>query len=57
MATSSFNKEFKIRSKKGMKSLEKIVNKPRKGKRISKNLTSPDRIKQGEEKLKRMLSR
>lgn len=57
MATSSFNKNFMLDSEKAVESFSKIVANPAKSVRINRSLTSSEREKQGEEKLKRMFSR
>lgn len=56
MAISSFNKNFMLDSEKAVESFSKIVANPAKSVRINRSLTSSEREKQGEEKLKRMFS-
>ena len=57
MAISSFDKEFIIDSKKAADSLARIIDKPSKSIEIDRSLTSPEKERQGEEKLKQILSR
>lgn len=57
MATSSFDKDFTLKSERAVKSFVNIVNHPKPSKKIDRSLTSPNRRKQGEDKLKRMFSR
>jgi hypothetical protein len=57
MATSSFNKNFILDSKKAVKSFEKIVSTPARSVKIDRSLTSPARVARGEKKLIQMLSR
>ena len=57
MATSSFFKDFVIDSKKAADSLAEIMSKPSKGIKIDRTLTSPERERAGEEKLKKILIR
>lgn len=57
MATSSFNKNFMLDSEKAVESFSKIIANPAKSVRINRSLTSSEREKQGEERLKRMFSR
>lgn len=57
MATSSFNKDFTLNTKKAVESFEKIISTPTKSVKIRKELVSPDRKRRGELKLKQMLSR
>lgn len=57
MATSSFDKDFTLKSERAVKSFIEIVNNPKPSKKIDRSLTSPERRKQGEDKLKRMFSR
>jgi hypothetical protein len=57
MATSSFNKDFTLDSKKAVDSFTKIITNPAKSVKIDRTLTSPERERQGELKLRRMLSR
>ncbi|MEQ8154370.1 MAG: hypothetical protein ABRQ25_05740 [Clostridiaceae bacterium] len=57
MATSSFNKDFTLDSKKAVESFAKIISNPTKSVKLDRNLTSPARERQGEQKLKQMLSR
>ncbi|SHK41602.1 hypothetical protein [Paramaledivibacter caminithermalis] len=57
MATSSFNKDFTLDSKKAIDSFTKIITNPAKSVKIDRTLTLPERERQGELKLRRMLSR
>lgn len=57
MATSSFNKDFTLDSKKSVDSFKKIISNPAKSVKINRNLVSPEREREGELKLKQMLSR
>lgn len=57
MATSSFDKEFYLNTKKSVESFEKIISSTDKGKKIIFSLVSPEKISRGEQKLKQTLSR
>ena len=57
MATSSFNKDFTLNTKKAVESFEKIVYTPAKSIKRNKNLFSPENERRGQQKLKQMLSR
>lgn len=57
MATSSFTKDFTLTTKEAVESFERIISTPNKGKKINKNLVSPEIERRGELKLKRMISR
>jgi len=57
MATSSFNKDFTLNTKKAVESFEKIISTPKKSVKINRNLVSPGKERRGEQKLKQMLSR
>ncbi len=57
MATSSFNKDFTLNTKKAVESFEKIISTPAKSIKTNKNLFSPENERRGEQKLKQMLSR
>ena len=57
MATSSFNKDFTLDSKKAVKSFERIVSTPARSVKVDRSLTSPARAVRGEKRLKQMLSR
>ena len=57
MATSSFNKDFTLNSKKAVDSFERIISTPPKSVKIDKNIISPEKERRGELKLKRILSR
>ena len=57
MATSSFNKDFTLNTKKAVESFERIISTPKKSVKINRNLVSPEKSRRGEQKLKRMLSR
>jgi hypothetical protein len=56
MATSSFNKNFVLDNKNAVKSFTKMISNPNKCINIDETLVSPDQIKRGEEKLKKILS-
>lgn len=57
MATSSFNKNFTLDSKKAAESFGKMLHSPAKSVKINRTLTSPEKERRGEMTLKRMLSR
>lgn len=57
MATSSFNKDFKLDTKKAVESFERIISTPKKSVKINRNLVSSERAKRGEQRLKQILSR
>ena len=57
MATSSFNKDFTLKTKKAVESFERILSTPTKSVKINKELLSADKERRGEQKLKQMLSR
>jgi hypothetical protein len=57
MATSSFNKDFTLNTKKAVESFERIISAPNKSIKIDRNLVSPEKERRGEQKLKQMLSR
>lgn len=57
MATSSFEKDFTLSSKKAVDSFVRIVSTPAKSVKIDRNLVSPEKERRGEQKLKQMLSR
>ena len=57
MATSSFNKDFTLNTKKAVESFERIIFTPKKRIKIDRNLVSPEKERRGEQKLKQMLSR
>lgn len=57
MATSSFNKDFTLNTKKTVESFERIVSTSAKSVKIDKKLLSPEKERRGEQKLKQMLSR
>ena len=57
MATSSFNKDFTLKTKKAVESFERIVSTPTKSIKIDKKFLSPEKERRGEIKLKQMLSR
>lgn len=56
MATTSFNKDFTLDSKKSVNSFLKILDKPTESIKINKKLVSPEKEKRGVEELKRILS-
>jgi len=57
VATSSFDKNFKLDSKNAVNSFTKIINESVDTIKIDRNLTSPEKERRGEEKLKKTLSR
>jgi len=57
MATSSFNKDFTLSTKKAVESFERIISTPNKNIKINRDLVSPENERRGEQKLKRMLYR
>lgn len=57
MATSSFNKDFTLNSKKAVDSFERIISTPTKSVKINRELVSSEKERRGELKLKQMLSR
>ncbi|MBM7560415.1 hypothetical protein [Marinitoga litoralis] len=57
MATSSFNRNFTLKSKREVESFIKIIQTPSKPIKIDKKLVSPEREKEGVEKLRKILSR
>ena len=57
MATSSFDKDFTLNTKKAVESFERIVSTPTRSVKIKKELISPDRERRGELILKQILSR
>ncbi|SDC65784.1 hypothetical protein SAMN04515654_12340 [Halanaerobium congolense] len=57
MATSSFNKDFTLNTKKAVESFERIISTPKKGIKIDRNLVSAEKERRGEQKLKQILSR
>ena len=57
MAASSFNKDFKLDSKKAVESFERIISTPTRYAKINRDLVSPERERRGELKLKQILSR
>lgn len=57
MATSSFNKDFTLNTKKAVESFERIISTPAKSAKINRDLLSPEKERRGEQKLKQMLSR
>ena len=56
MATSSFNKDFVLDTKKTVESFEKIISTPKKTLVIDKNILTKEKERQGEERLKQILS-
>ncbi|MFA5675411.1 MAG: hypothetical protein WDA65_02715 [Christensenellales bacterium] len=56
MATSSFTKSFILDSKKATKSFTKIISTPANSVKINRSLTAEDKEKQGEMKLRKILS-
>ncbi|SHJ33425.1 hypothetical protein SAMN02745751_02309 [Dethiosulfatibacter aminovorans DSM 17477] len=57
MATSSFNKDFTLNTKKAVESFERIMSTPKKSIKIDRSLVSPEKERRGEQKLEQMLSR
>ena len=57
MATSSFNKDFTLNTRKAVESFEKIISTPTNSLKINRELVSPEKERRGERKLKQMLSR
>ncbi|MDK2868587.1 MAG: hypothetical protein PWP38_2902 [Clostridiales bacterium] len=57
MATSSFNKDFTLNTKKAVASFERIIATPNKSIKINRDLVSPEKERRGEQKLKQILSR
>jgi hypothetical protein len=57
MATSSFNKDFTLKTKKAVESFERIISAPVKSVKLDKKILSPEKERRGEEKLKLMLPR
>ena len=57
MATSSFNKDFTLNTKKAVESFERIISTSTKSIKTNKELFSPESERRGEQKLKQMLSR
>ncbi|MBK5211745.1 MAG: hypothetical protein JJE36_05475 [Coriobacteriia bacterium] len=57
MATSSFSKDFTLTSKKAVDSFTKIISVPAVSVKIDRSLLTPERERQGELKVKQMLSR
>ncbi len=57
MAISSFNKDFTLNTKEAVESFERIISTSTKNIKVNKELLSPERQKQGELRIKQMLSR
>lgn len=57
MATSSFDKNFVLNNKESINILTKMINNPIDSVKIDKKLISPNQVKRGEAKLKKILSR
>ena len=57
MATSSFNKEFTLNTKKAVDSFAKIISTPISSVKVDRKLVSSEEEKRGELKLKQILSR
>lgn len=57
MATSSFDKDFTLNTEKEVDSFARIISIPAKSVKINRSLTSVEKEKQGEQKLKQILSR
>lgn len=56
MATSSFNKDFTLNTKKAVESFERFIFTPKRRIKIDRNLVSPEKERRCEQKLKQMLS-
>lgn len=56
MATTSFDKDFTLDSKKAVDSFVKIISTQVKSVKLDRKLISPETERRGEEKLKQMLS-
>ena len=54
---SSFNKDFTLNTKEAVESFERIISTSTKNIKVNKELLSPERQKQGELRIKQMLSR
>lgn len=57
MATSSFNKDFTLSSKRAVDSFAKIISTPTKSVKVDRDIISPEKERRGELKLKQILSR
>lgn len=57
MATSSFNKDFTLNSKKSVDSFVRVISTPARSVKINRDLVSPEKERRGELKLKQILSR
>lgn len=57
MATSSFNKDFTLNTKKAVDSFTRIISAPISGIKVDRKLVSSEEERRGELKLKQMLSR
>lgn len=57
MATSSFDKDFTLSTKKAVESFERIIATSTKSIKINKELISPEKERRGEQKLKQILFR
>lgn len=57
MATSSFNKNYTLDSKRAVDSFLSIVSAPPKSVEIKRDIVSPENKMRGEERLKQILSR
>lgn len=57
MATSSFSKNFTLDSRKAVDSFTRMIMNPSKSVKIDRSLTSSEKEKQGELKLRQILSR
>lgn len=57
MATASFDKDFTLDSKKAVDSFARIISMNTKSIKLDRKLTSPESERQGEEKLRQILSR
>jgi len=55
MAISSFSKNFILDDKKSVDSFTKIISTPTKSIKIDRTLTSPERLREGEARLKQIL--
>lgn len=57
MATSSFNKDFTLNTKKAVESFERIISTPKRSIKIDRSLISFEKEQRDEQKLKQILSR
>ncbi len=57
MATSSFDKNFTLKTKKEVESFVRLIDSPKRRKKINRGLVSPENERRGEQKLKQLFSR